>query len=65
MTNLNIKGEVLHVYNTTAPTQVISSEDAMALSRLINAKLGFHIRVTEIEEGKGKRTRRVLIIETQ
>jgi hypothetical protein len=65
MTTLNIKGDVLHVYNTSAPTDTASNESAMALSRLINMKVGMHIRVTEIEEGNGKRTRTILVIERQ
>jgi hypothetical protein len=65
MTELHIKGEVLKVSNMYIDGLPITQERDQAVVRLIKEALGNTIRITKIEENKGKRTRQLLVIESQ
>ena len=65
MVELTIKGEVLKVYNMQVSDLLIDTETNNVVCRLLKDILGRDVRITKIEEHKGKRVRNVVVIESQ
>jgi hypothetical protein len=65
MPELVVKGEVINVHNLSIDNAMVSWERDRALLNLVKETLGRDVRITKIEESKGKKTRTILVLETQ
>lgn len=65
MVELIAKGEMKKVYNTQVSDLMIDTERNNSFCRLIKSILGKDIRVTHLEETKGKQKRAFIIIESE
>jgi hypothetical protein len=65
MPELVVKGDVLKVSNLSVYGDMVSWERDRAFLNLVREALGRDVRITKIEESKGKRVRTLLVIETQ